>query len=1033
MSQRPVELVNGPYRAGKTEALLGRIIDHCSAYGLNAAAVITVPSHRYKKLLEQRLHARMQASGLPGFTGLKILPFYDLCHHVLRQCGHTFRMVPDQLRPAILVRAIERVKAAGSLICLKSIAGFAGTHKGLLELIDELERAGLSPSEVLSVLSKQAASDARFMELAAIYQSYWQELETLGIFDERKLAYKSREVVGNLDEGALGIGLLAVDGFDRFNKLQVQVLAALTAQARMTVINFDYVSDDDNYSWKEKSYRDLTAALGRDVKVVQTAAKSTLNSPAPIEMARSLDRFMEMEEVARGVKQCLAQGALPSEIIVVARSIKPYMSAIRAAFESAALGYFLDEPIELTSLPLINYLLRLLSLPLPGSDFVRQDTIRVLASPFFNRLFLGLDERQIEDIDNQSIDKLTVKGEADWSWSPSVSRLISRLKLVQTADITEYVRLVEDIIDDLLVLPSDEEYADPLVTWEEHQALFEFRRVLGNLVLEETLLASAYGPVVLSYSEFYRRLEHAVEAANFRRPSPDGAVLTICSADLVPNKRYSKMFIVGLNEGEFPRRSEQSGFLSRDEVRKWLGFGIDLENPRHHESFEPSLYNSLLERVLDNVYLSSAMYEMGGEELIPSFFLTRGDEARAREIKLLTPRRNALIKPTSAQELSAAFLWSLGYEALGLKEMLPQEGRDFLQALELPLATVVARTRAEAGNFNEYNGNLREHVRFGNLTSSLPDTWSVSKLNDYGKCPFRYWVSHTLEIKPLEEPETGLNARLIGEVYHKILEIFYSRLGQSGQSLRGLDSTNVAAVEGIFAESIKEGFSWLEGTGRFKRGEFWEYEKKDLVFRLNRFLRKEKERALGKYSDYTPTYFERSFGGAKEGAAPLLVLEYPSNLDSGEDEFSVRLRGQVDRIDCCDGLVRVVDYKSGSSRIGKEESLSGRNMQLAVYAMAVSKSILPGRKVTGGCYLSISSGEVIGKLDFAEQADPDEDYMERAREKIGQFVRSVKAGNFQVEPSADSSCNHCDHAQICRVGELPTSATRREEAEFDAD
>ncbi len=38
--------------------------------------------------------------------------------------------------------------------------------------------------------------------------------------------------------------------------------------------------------------------------------------------------------------------------------------------------------------------------------------------------------------------------------------------------------------------------------------------------------------------------------------------------------------MAGLIEGEFPRRGEKIGFLSRDEVRKWISYGIDIENPQ---------------------------------------------------------------------------------------------------------------------------------------------------------------------------------------------------------------------------------------------------------------------------------------------------------------------------------------------------------------------------------------------------------------------------------------------------------------------
>ncbi len=138
-------------------------------------------------------------------------------------------------------KAIGVVRAAGRLSNLADVAHFPGTHAGILELIDELERAGYAPSEVISTLSKMAASNSRYMELARIYEAYWLELERLNIYDERKLAYKTREILNKLDRSALQLGFLAVDGFDRFNRLQLQVFSALSEQADKSAICFDYI------------------------------------------------------------------------------------------------------------------------------------------------------------------------------------------------------------------------------------------------------------------------------------------------------------------------------------------------------------------------------------------------------------------------------------------------------------------------------------------------------------------------------------------------------------------------------------------------------------------------------------------------------------------------------------------------------------------------------------------------------------------------------------------------------------------------
>jgi ATP-dependent helicase/nuclease subunit B len=1038
VSASSVELVTGPYRAGKSLGLLIDLVAYLSDNPLQSRpAILTVPSQRYKKLVEQRLAQIVKERGgsLGGLFGLKILPFYELCHFVLRQTGRSFRTLPDALRPAILEKAIAEVKAAGRLESLAEIAHFSGTHAGILELIDELERAGYAPSDVISTLSKSAASNSSYIELARIYEAYWRELERLNIYDERKLAYKTREVLNNLDRAVLPVGFLAVDGFDRFNRLQLQVLSALSEQADRSVICFDYLYPPDeqngnglapdssdsyrqtyeDYRWKEKSVREMVEAFGDRLKKIDYSKSrpSENHLPPTTSSWRSLDRMMEFDEVVRRLKVRLDQGLDPADAVVVVRSIAPYTTSIHAAFDKAQIKYFLDEAVELITVPLIKYLLRLLNLV--DNDFVRQDVVRTLSSPFCNLQYLQLSSPDIESIDDQSLTRMVVCGREDWDWqdSPAVSAQLSRFfnRVTPPAgalSLTQFVTWIEDIIDDLVILPNDEEYADPLVIWEEHQALFEFRKVLSTLILEENLVGLNYAEKTSDYKGLLKRLDKALEKANFRRPNAGHGAVTVCGADLVPNRKFKAIFVAGLVEGEFPRRGDKAGFLSRDEVRKWMTYGVDIENPRNHESFEISLYKSLLERSTESLYMSCPLYEMDGEELIPSFFVSQGDDKVLAQIPFLAPNENAVLAPVSPLDMTNGILWYSGGDYDQQIDNQPETVKDLLERLSEPLAVVKARSIAAAGGaFKEWNGDISEQVRLGLAKITLPENWSVSRLNDFGKCPFRFWVSNILKIEKIKEPEVGLDVMLQGELFHKALELFYRRLKDEGLTIISPEEDRVKT---IFEKSIADAIDWLEREKPFKRSEFWQYEQKEIFLRLRRFFIKEQDRAFALNGQYTPLLFEQAFGFDDKEADSAKALIVKS------DGREIKIRGRIDRIDeSTSGQYRVIDYKSGSTRINEVEALEGRNMQLPIYAMALSRAIRPQATVTGGSYLSISSGGQSGKVDF-ERAE--QNIIDVVEQNIGRFVSAIASGNFNVKPSDPSVCNTCDHFQVCRITEL---------------
>jgi ATP-dependent helicase/nuclease subunit B len=263
-----------------------------------------------------------------------------------------------------------------------------------------------------------------------------------------------------------------------------------------------------------------------------------------------------------------------------------------------------------------------------------------------------------------------------------------------------------------------------------------------------------------------------------------------------------------------------------------------------------------------------------------------------------------------------------------------------------------------------------------------------------------------LGVKKIEEPEVGLDARLLGELYHKTLELFYKDLSLHGLTILSVDER----VGRIFEESIDRAILWLETEKPFKKSEFWDYEQNEIRFRLRRFFTKELERAEKSGGEFVPHLFEQAFGfdDKEADSAPALVIKVGGR--------SIKIRGRIDRLDRSEaGLYRVIDYKSGSGSIKVDEALAGRNMQLPIYGMALSRAVQPGARVKSGSYLSIQSGEQTGAVSFD---DPEVDLVGTVEANIGRFVQNIFDGKFAVEPTSKQSCDYCDHNQICRITEL---------------
>lgn len=1093
-----IEVFTGPYRTGKSVKLLERLLDYLET-NRPGEALLVVPSQRYRKLITERLLAlvkRRQADGaaehrdFPGVFGLKILSFYKLLEEILRKLGVSFRLMPERVRPVLLQQILLNMKAEGTLKAIDPIVEFNGTSQQIIELIDEFERAALSPADVISRLENNVDSGSKYMELARIYERYWLELERLGYVDQRIVSFKLREKLTSEKDLDLDLGFLAVDGFDRFNPLQLQAVHLLAPYCKKVEVLFDYLRPDEDpnndYLWKDDSFKDLENILAGDL-IINSSVAPPENVEAPeipvlkpkkrrqgssdnalqlslfamadslfikapgdapiaggrpqrtytVEKFRAMDRYFEMDFIASRIKQRLvSDGIEPSDMLVVIRDLNQYRTAVRSAFEGAGIPHYLDESIELLSLPLAQWYHQLLTLSI--DEYPRAATIKFLRSPFTRLSAFGLTREEVELLDKKSAnDYAVVSGRNQWE---DCARLIGTVSLktalgkfldmttppAETRSHEKWVAWVEDLFEELFLAPADDEKDDeiPLNRWQRETTLSVVRQSLALLIKESTIITGQ----TFVYKEFVRKLVHMLEQSTFRSPGEGQNQVRICSAELAPNKTFSDIYLAGLVEGEFPRRVSRSGFASPEEVKKWRLFGVDLHNPRHHAGFESALFNSLLERARERIVITCPTTDIvDGEELIPSFLLTGGKDEGVRSLTVVEPFASANNQPVSVRDHVANRLWRNQNEAM--VAMTHPDVAAYAEKISAPIAMLKAR---ESGASHlVYNGWLTDLVSSGSLKINMPKEWSPSRLNDYGKCPFKYWTNHVLKVEPHEEPTNEILVTILGEAYHKALELFYIDLKNRKQSLVELEDDDIRR---LLESATKSALISMNSLHQVKRGEFAQYEDQEIAFRLVRFVLEEKRRAIKDQGRFQPSLFEHGFGTARTGEQ----LSPPLVIKSGSKE--VKVVGVIDRIDVAADMtasgkpkVRVIDYKSGSTPITERDALEGRNLQMPIYAMAISQSIMPGAEVEVGQFLSVSQASSLGSLEFVKKPKkpkegepeiveaPSESLLEKSKNYIIDYVTRIGNGDFEVRPNGEVSCRGCQHSMICRITECRAS------------
>lgn len=286
-------------------------------------------------------------------------------------------------------------------------------------------------------------------------------------------------------------------------------------------------------------------------------------------------------------------------------------------------------------------------------------------------------------------------------------------------------------------------------------------------------------------------------------------------------------------------------------------------------------------------------------------------------------------------------------------------------------------------------GRLRDERLVQELREKvLKEGLSVSELNTYAGCPYRFFCAHVLGLEVWEEESLELDAREKGIIIHSVLRTFWER--HLTGPLPSLPESQVLVEELVTQAYLEQGFQ----------------PPADLIRTMRAFIRRDLQRVQ---RGFRPVYLEHEF---KDVVIPTA---------SGP----VRLRGRIDRIDLHpSGVYVLYDYKTGTPPT-TTELLEGKDVQVGAYLLA-AQAFLPKGCSVGAAYYSIDSGTLRGVFHERYSAELDvhhssimagEDFaqqLESFERIVSELVNSLLAGVFPIEPVGSRMCRYCPFQGICR-------------------
>lgn len=167
--------------------------------------------------------------------------------------------------------------------------------------------------------------------------------------------------------------------------------------------------------------------------------------------------------------------------------------------------------------------------------------------------------------------------------------------------------------------------------------------------------------------------------------------------------------------------------------------------------------------------------------------------------------------------------------------------------------------------------------------------FSPSSLTNYIRNPIDFYYEKILKIASFDEVEETVAANTLGTVIHQTLEDFYTPLIH--QVLTKVHLEQMLANIDI---AVAQHFKSLYKEGDMSKG------KNLIIFEITK--------------RYVHNYIKKELECVEAGdQIKIIALEKEVNatLHIPELDFPVRLKGTVDRIDECNGTLRIIDYKTG--------------------------------------------------------------------------------------------------------------------------
>lgn len=999
---------------------------------------------------EKALAEKAEGTLIPpeALDTLHVLSFRRLAHFVLQRTGGgSGKRLQNVTRNLFVARVLD--KSREELTALRRAASLEGFTQKAAELLSEFKRYNVTPERLLETaeLSKVRFSGLsdKLSDFARVYSGYEAQLSGKYI-DMDDMLTRAADALWEtpLFKGAR----VWIDGFFGFTPQELRLISELLREgAEVTVtLPSDRLSSEpllpgDPFFSVNESYRKLLkvneslkneapdAYLG-EVLVTRFSENYRAQTPAlkhleaALSSGSSLPYDGDMEgislfaannpygeaEAAAGdiLRLVRDKGFRFRDIHVACGDLSAYEHILRAVFNQCGIPFYMDTMASVTAHPLMVHLLGM-------PEIFKQSWSYRAVFRYAKAGFTGLSEAELWRLENEVLAR-GIRGsrwEDDAFWENSENKsardkltapiMRFRARTKGKTAVGEFVEALLDFLKETHVKEQAESRAEELRTLGLMQEADEMLQVYDVMLDMLSQTAAAMGEEKMGVSRLIELLSSAAEAYTVGTIPPTADSVAIGDAQRSLHMGAKAIYVLGMNEGAFPKASAGEGIITDEERRTLRSFGLELAEDTRSRVFESEfLIYQVLAAPSEYLYASYAISGMDGR--------AKREAPVIRRMKKMFP---SLTVATNVQ--------------------VPGEEEDAMRLIGPPAYTFLYLCRAFQASWKrgkiapiwytvrswyEQDEDWAAHCRRAGLGKGYQNPFepltseqarklygakegSISRIETFSACPFRYFSDYGLKLQ--ERAVYEVKSADTGSLMHAVMERFSNLLPEMGLSWRTLQKEQIAP---LLTPLITEEAAYRAG-GIFDSSSRYRAMTRRLLKLLTQVIWSTAEQI--KKGSFDPVAYELSFG--EKGELP----SYTAKKDA-----ALRFRGVVDRLDIWETeesvFLRVMDYKSGNRAFHLNETYYGLSVQLPTYLGAVLQNgeKLFGNKTlrpAGMCYVHLNDPLVevrsIGDREGLSK-----------KQMAGHGMKGLFLGEPEVLEAMDSSLKESGKSDILPVSYL---------------